>query len=551
MNTKMSLRTKLTVSLVAITLLIGGLTFASLRAMYQLDGQLERVSHTLAKKSELTGTLAITVSEMAGLQHSILLQTVLSDRASADKQSARYVEAERQLEQNASLLMPLVDASERTSLEEIQELIRTVRPAAAEVSRLVAAQQMAEALAVATDRLMPTLQRCKDQSRAFLDAQLRRQAIENERARSSSAAARAITVVFVALTIAGLGVVVFFVRASISSLQQTAARVADGAEQVAGAASQVTASSHALAQGAAEQAASLEETSASAEEIHSMVRKNAENSHSAAEHTSVADQLLQQTNSRLNQMLVSMRDINSSSEKISKIIKVIDEIAFQTNILALNAAVEAARAGEAGMGFAVVADEVRNLAQRCAQAAKDTATLIEESITSTKDGKTRLDEVALAMEQVTGNAEKIRTLSNEVNLGSQEQARGVEQISNSILQMEQVTQKTAAAAEQSASAGEQMSAQAQMLRNAVRELRELVGFDLGREARPSALAGAPRQPLPSHKPLPAPSGVTITSVKPPQRGNAGQAALFASAAPAVSSKSGRESFPLDGDFADF
>ena len=162
-----------------------------------------------------------------------------------------------------------------------------------------------------------------------------------------------------------------------------------------------------------------------------------------------------------------MGEINTQSGKISKIIKVIDEIAFQTNILALNAAVEAARAGEAGMGFAVVADEVRNLAQRCAQAARDTAALIEESIAKSNDGKVKVDEVADAIRAITEESAKVKTLVDEVNLGSQEQARGIEQIGKAITQMEQVTQTTAASAEESAAAAEELNAQSETLKDIV------------------------------------------------------------------------------------
>ena len=187
------------------------------------------------------------------------------------------------------------------------------------------------------------------------------------------------------------------------------------------------------------------------------------------------DRHIQDGNRTLEEMVGSMQEINSSSDKISKIIKVIDEIAFQTNILALNAAVEAARAGEAGMGFAVVADEVRNLAQRSAQAAKDTAAMIEESIAKSNEGSAKLHKVTEVIRAITDSAVKVKTLVDEVNLGSQEQARGIEQISKAVTQMDSVTQTTAANAEESASASEELSAQAEALKQIVTDLQSMVG----------------------------------------------------------------------------
>ncbi len=254
-----------------------------------------------------------------------------------------------------------------------------------------------------------------------------------------------------------------------------AAHLAEGAEQITSASSQVASSSQTLAQGASEQASSLEETSSSSEEITSMTRKNAENSQAAAGVMAEVDQRVTEGNRTLGEMVQSMQEITGSSDKISKIIKVIDEIAFQTNILALNAAVEAARAGEAGMGFAVVADEVRSLAQRSAQAAKDTAALIEESIAKSNEGSQRLEHVTEVIHAITESTAKVKTLVDEVNLGSQEQARGIEHISKSIAEMDRVTQSNAANAEQSASASQEMSAQAEALQNIARELRTLVG----------------------------------------------------------------------------
>ncbi len=301
-------------------------------------------------------------------------------------------------------------------------------------------------------------------------------------ARASAAAqgtvssARVWTCVLLALVLVlGSGASLIIVRGANRGLARAIGELSEGAEQVASAASQVASSSQSLAQGSSEQAASLEETSASAAEINSMASKNSENSRSAADMVSQSQEEFLRTNQSLEQMVVAMSEIDTQSGKISKIIKAIDEIAFQTNILALNAAVEAARAGEAGMGFAVVADEVRNLAQRSAQAAKDTAVLIEESIAKSREGKAKVDRVAIAIRTITGESAKVKTLVDEVNLGSQEQARGIEQIGKAIVQMERVTQTTAASAEESAAAAEELTAQSEQLRGIVERLNSMVG----------------------------------------------------------------------------
>jgi len=292
-------------------------------------------------------------------------------------------------------------------------------------------------------------------------------------------------VISLVAVVSGVLVSWYMINSTNKVLREATIMLTEGSEQVVSAASQVSASSQSLAQGSSEQAASIEETSAAVHEINSMAQRNTTNSKSTAQMVEKTQESFTDTNRSLDQLLVAMNGIGESSTKISKIIKVIDEIAFQTNILALNAAVEAARAGEAGMGFAVVADEVRGLAQRAAQAAKDTASLIEESILKSDGGKVNVDRVAQSIRSLTAESQQMKILIDEINLGSQEQAKGIDQISGSISQMETVTQTTAANSEESAAAAEELTAQAQSMQEVVHRLQALVD---GRDAV-AALSG--------------------------------------------------------------
>jgi methyl-accepting chemotaxis protein/methyl-accepting chemotaxis protein-1 (serine sensor receptor) len=300
---------------------------------------------------------------------------------------------------------------------------------------------------------------------------------------------------------------VFVIRSIREALGAAARELREGAEQVVSAAGQVSTSSQALSQGATEQAASLEETSASMEEMASMTRQNAESSHQASTLMSDVDTKVGESNAALHAMVASMASIRDSSGKVSKIIKTIDEIAFQTNILALNAAVEAARAGEAGMGFAVVADEVRNLAQRSAQAAKDTTSLIEEAIANSTEGSRKVEDVAEAIAAITDSVTKVKGLVEEVSVASRQQAQGIDQVSQAIAQMEKVTQTTAATAEEGAAASEQLNAQAETSMSIVGRLQMLInGAGAGHQGarRADRRATVRRQPgRPAAKAAPA------------------------------------------------
>jgi methyl-accepting chemotaxis protein len=291
-------------------------------------------------------------------------------------------------------------------------------------------------------------------------------------------AVRTKTIVIVLSVIAavtGIFLAIMIARGITSVLKRIITGMSAGAEQVSSASTQVSSASQSLAQGASEQASSLEESSSALEEAAGMAKQNADNAQSANQISVQAQEAAEKGQDSMNEMTSAVSDINQSSDQISKIIKVIEEIAFQTNLLALNAAVEAARAGDAGKGFAVVAEEVRNLAKRSADAAKDTNELIGDSVEKAKKGQTIADESAKALEQIVGNVKKVVDLVGEIAAASQEQAQGIEQINTAVGQMDQVTQQNASNAEESASASEELSAQSQNLQAMVMDLSRVVG----------------------------------------------------------------------------
>lgn len=275
----------------------------------------------------------------------------------------------------------------------------------------------------------------------------------------------------------GLGALVYLgviQRSIVRPLSGMMSRLQVNSGSIGSMGAQIAHAARGLAEGASSQAAALEETGASLEEMASGTRTNAEHAQEAkdlanltrnAANTSVAD---------MEAMLQAMNGIKAASDSISKIVRSIDEIAFQTNILALNAAVEAARAGEAGLGFAVVADEVRNLAQRCTSAAKETAQKIETSVRTSEQGLQLSSRVSTALTDVAAKARQVDELVAQIAAASREQSSGISQVSHAVAEVDKVTQANAASAEESSSAAEELNGKASVLQGIVEELGTLV-----------------------------------------------------------------------------
>ncbi|MDH3392662.1 MAG: methyl-accepting chemotaxis protein [Desulfobulbaceae bacterium] len=257
----------------------------------------------------------------------------------------------------------------------------------------------------------------------------------------------------------GVLVAIYITRGITVPLIRAINGVTQGATQVGEASGQIASSSQVLAEGCSQQAAALEQTSASIEEMSATTQQNADSAGQADNHMQNVIKVVSEATTAMKELTHSMAEITTASEDTQKIVKTIDEIAFQTNLLALNAAVEAARAGEAGAGFAVVADEVRNLAMRAAQAAKDTAVLIEDTVQKIGNGSSLVERSSNAFTEVSGNIEQVGSLVSQISTASKEQALGLEQINKAMAEMDRVVQQVAASAEESASAASELHSQ--------------------------------------------------------------------------------------------
>ncbi|SDU22543.1 methyl-accepting chemotaxis protein [Verrucomicrobium sp. GAS474] len=475
----------------------------SVNALTKIESQVG----TLRRENLLMLLTAATVSIDAGQEVS---KKVVQEEADLAKMIADYktlVEGDtgemKLYEEMAATSKPYFDA-----INEVSALLRSGQLSAAEELRAKKASPAGNALVKAIDA----------------EVEFNQSHLTNQANLSNKVASMAVMGIGIGLGVS-VGLALLIGIAIVSGVNLSLNRIGEilkgSSSQVASSSGQVSSSSQSLAEGASQQAASIEETSASIEEISSMTRKNAESADHArtisAETRNAAEQGVARTHemktatqailTASREMGSAIQDIKKSSDDVSKIIKTIDEIAFQTNILALNAAVEAARAGEAGAGFAVVAEEVRSLAQRSANAAKETARMIEASAAQSLRGvevntqvSMRIDEisrksegVAQSLEEIVGRVREVDELVSSIAMASKEQSTGLTQITIAIEQMDKVTQSTAAAAEETSAAAQEMNNQAGEMEGAVGSLMGLINGGAGTGAVPVRQA----IPLPS------------------------------------------------------
>jgi methyl-accepting chemotaxis protein len=476
-------------SLVALTFSLGATVLISFSS---ISAGVRTIVHTNAQREALAATIGTETSDLVVANRSILFRGYMHDVASLQQDNQKFEATASQLQQDLNTIEPMLTTQPEAqqAVRNLRETVEPILEANRQVFQAAMAGEMSKAVAIYTSNIRPPQLRQTDAAAVLLKDQEAAFLTEGAGIEGTILGNRSATILLLIMDCVGALLVLFSVRKINAVLRSSVAELAGSSLQIAAAASQMATGSQSLAQGASQQAATIEETSSAATEINSMARRAAENSRTTAQMMHASEATFADANHSLGEMVAAMVGIVESSQQISTIIKVIDEIAFQTNILALNAAIEAAHAGEAGLGFAVVADEVRNLAQRSAQAAKDTTTLIEDSIAKAGGGRVKVDQVGTSLRSITAEFAKIKDLIEEIRQGSIEQSRGVEQISHAITQMEQMTQRTAANSREGAASSAELNTQAESLQTVVDRLRIMVDGEVAGD--PAWLPALPR-----------------------------------------------------------
>lgn len=474
-----------------IVVLLGGLNWVTVQS---LGGSLERAVKSTAAKANRAAAMQSLFQQMRaearGTQISVVIgyyQSRLNSKAAAESTCAgchtveRVAEERQQVENLSRQVREHVQAlstaeltdTERAAADDIQQSMLAWVSAYGEYLQFTQANRFDEAHSVATERVLPAMQKAGDSAGQLAASQ---QKALDESALASQAEivrSRSITAIFVLLSLAMvIGMAVLLNRLS-SKLKESVDEISGGVHAFRQVSHQISSSSQSLANNANSQAASLTESAAAAEQARRSSASGLDRLRSTTEAGQKVSQRVHDTAERLQDMLKAMEDMNARAGKVVSILQTIDTIAFQTNILALNAAVEAARAGQAGLGFAVVAEEVRSLAQRCAKASQETGALITASATATREGTERLDRLAAGVTSIETELARMLALVEQVQRGGEEESRAIAEMATAMDHMQRDTQKTAAAAEQSAAAAEELNSQANVMNDTADQIRVL------------------------------------------------------------------------------
>jgi methyl-accepting chemotaxis protein len=481
MKTRMALGKELVASfgaLLAVTILLCGFAMVTFG---DFQDSLKTQVTTSAQKADLIGQVTTSLAEMHG-QQQLLISDASADANSTRERKEALESASAKLNSQLTALEPLMRGpQEKRMFQLIQNDNRAWTANHRDLTQRCADCHSA---AVAGSSGRDTKRGQLDEAVTRL-AQLQRASLASASTETSTRMTRSRWILMgheLLCLLVAFGIL-RVIRRSTKSMRKTAGMLSEGAKEAAVAASQVKHISAPLAQSTALQASAVATTSATAAELASMTQQNADNSSHSAELMRGVEQAVQSANLTLRSLQTSMDEIGASSDKISGIIKVIDGIAFQTNILALNAAVEAARAGDSGLGFAVVAQEVRSLAVRSAQAAHDTGALIEESVVRSSEARARLEEVIRSIQGVTVRSGEVKALVDGVSTASHEQAKGIEEIATAVHQMEHHVDDLSHHVEELVAAGDRMATQTTNMQNVSDRLYTLVDGSTTAHAR--------------------------------------------------------------------
>ncbi|PKN63009.1 MAG: hypothetical protein CVU57_21070 [Deltaproteobacteria bacterium HGW-Deltaproteobacteria-15] len=475
---RMRLGTKIGLGFVLVLAPIMGMALFSLAQLGDMNGSLERLVNEESRKISLANEMS---NQVAILSLSVRNIFVTRNDEYMNAEIAKIEKAWSVFDMAFKDLSQLMEKDDgKAIMSQIQTNLDLLRPLNNKSVTLCTEYREEEARLIITNQADPLTMKLLEQlnlMRAHLERGMETAKIEASRQYRMS---RILTLAVAGIVLlAGAAIAFSLTRSITKPIRLAVEMLTEAALQITSGSAQISAASQSLAEGASEQAAGLEETSSSLEEMSSMTKQNAGSAGEADNLMKEANRVIGEANESMSKLTQSMESISKTSEETQKIIQTIDGIAFQTNLLALNAAVEAARAGEAGAGFAVVADEVRNLAMRAADAARNTAALIENSARQIRSGSELVKVTDDSFIQVAKSTTKVGQLVAEIAAASGEQARGIGEVNKAVAEMDKSVQDNAAQAEESAAASEEMHAQAEQMKAIVHDLVSATLGDTG------------------------------------------------------------------------